>query len=249
MNPKYARRAITIAIATALSCTTACDDTGTPAASRTSGTSRTASPSPTAENITAKPATTIVADARSTLTHARFVHIKGSVIDKHHRLSIDLRISRTTAMGTMTVPYRGRIFPAKIRLTGGRLYMRSRRLVRAMGGPAAAAVIGDRWISAPADADARSFTKISTFADVLTIEDGDEVSKAGTTTINGIPVIKLLSGDSALYIATTGAPRPVRATPTPNLRKEGFDFSEYDVPFTVTVPPDVLDLPDDGKAA
>jgi len=157
-------------------------------------------------------------------------------------MSIDVRIGPNTAIGKMTIPVRGQMVTTPVRLIGGKVYNRSRRMALIAGGPEAAAAIGDRWVYSKADSEIRTFLTTKKLADILTIKDGGQVSKGNTTTINGIPVIALVSDGSVLYVATTGAPRPVRLAPSSNENGERLEFSEYDVPFTVTVPSHAIDL-------
>lgn len=242
MMLKNTRRAITIATAATLVCTTAaaCRDSGTPAASPTSPA---ASPRPTAEDTAAKPAAVILAEARKALANARSVHVKGTIIVKHERMSLDLRIAPESATGRITGPVKGRMVPIGIRMVDGKVYIRSRQLVRLVGGAEAAAAIGNRWISSSENAaELTSFLTPKKFARFLKLEKGQKVSKGKTTTVNGTPVIALTATDSVLYVATTGTPRPVRMAPSSRVRGQRLDLTEYDVPFTVTAPPHVLDV-------
>ncbi|MGH3382693.1 MAG: hypothetical protein ACRDP6_48990 [Actinoallomurus sp.] len=240
MKPKYAWRAVPVAITATLLCAAACGGSGGTAASHTS---HVASPVPAAEGTAAKSATVILAEAHRALAEARSVHVKGSVTTRDGRMSIDVRIGPNTAIGKMTIPVRGQMVTTPVRSVGGKVYNRSRRMALIAGGPEAAAAIGDRWVYSKADSTAiRTFLTTKKLADILTITDGGQVSKGNATTINGIPVITLVSDGSVLYVATTGAPRPVRLAPSLKASGQRLDFSEYDVPFTVTVPSRAVDL-------
>jgi hypothetical protein len=48
-------------------------------------------------------------------------------------------------------------------------------------------------------------------------------------------------GNMILYIAATGTPRILRQE-IPGNRRDGIDFTEYDVPFTLSAPSDAVDL-------
>jgi hypothetical protein len=241
MNQTYVRSAIAAAIAAVLACTgAACRTSGTSASS--SAPAKTGTPSPTAQNLADKPAETILDEARKGLAGARFVHVKGSMIEKHQRFALDLRMARDSAMGGLTAPIKGHNVPMKIRMVDGKIYVSSRTMMRLLGGPAAADMLGDRWIvSTPKDMGVDDFISPAKFSTFLKLDKGETVSKGETTTIAGIPVVGLTAEDGVLYVATTGTPRPIRLTPLQHVRGQYLAFSDYDVPFTVKAPAHPID--------
>lgn len=241
MNQIYVRSAIAAAIAAVVACTgAACRTSGTSASS--SAPAKTGTPSPTAQNLADKPAETILAEARKGLAGARYVHVKGSMIEKHQRIALDIRMARNSAIGSLTAPIKGHSVPMKIRMVGGKVYISSRTLMRLVGGSAAAAMIGDRWIvSTPKEMGVDDFISPAKFSSFLKLDKGEKVSKGKTTTIAGTPVVGLTAEDGVLYVATTGTPRPIRLTPLHHVRGQYIAFSDYDVPFTVKAPAHPID--------
>jgi hypothetical protein len=73
---------------------------------------------------------------------------------------------------------------------------------------------------------------------LLTAES--EVTKGETMTIRGVPVITLKNEGDVLYVAAAGKPYPLQMGSGSN--DDHLDFLDYDVPFTVEVPPNVIDL-------
>jgi len=63
------------------------------------------------------------------------------------------------------------------------------------------------------------------------------------TMINGRPAIPVRSGDSIVYVATTGPPFPLRAMPATHAAGEGVvDFIAYNAPVTIGLPPNAVDF-------
>lgn len=248
MNKTNVRFAVAAATAAVLVPTaTACRDSGTAAASRTSPA---VTPRPTADDLANKPAETILAEARKGLAGARYVHVKGSLIDKRQRIALNLRLAPHSTAGTITAPVKGHSVPMKIRMLHGKVYISSRQLIRLVGGAAAVNLIGDRWIvsSAKDMGDASGLLSPANLAGMVKLDAADTLVKGKPTTIGGIPVIGLQAKDGVLYVATTGTPRPVRLVSAPHTPRQRIDFTDYDVPFTVTAPPHPIDG-NSGKSA
>jgi hypothetical protein len=98
----------------------------------------------------------------------------------------------------------------------------------------------------PADGSAefKSFTTIKGMANSL-LKPSGKLSRGAKRTINGQPTIALKDSDgSIMYVATTGAPVVVRMVPplSKAKSKEYLDFTEWNVPLTVTAPANAIDF-------
>jgi hypothetical protein len=204
--------------------------------------SATTSAQPADNGIAAKSETDIVKAAHDALAHARSVHVKGAFTESGKRTAMDLRIGQNACDGSIKSPSNGTNARVYVRCVGGRTYMRSPEMIRALGGTAVARQVGNRWFYSSKDRSDpfKGMTKPADFAESLTT-DGP-VSRGKTTTVNGIPVIQLLDSGSALYVATTGTPYPLRLEPDPPKRGEGLDLLDYNAPLNVVAPQDAIDI-------
>jgi hypothetical protein len=216
---------------------------GTPGTPGTPGSSR---PAVAGNGIADKSADEILAAAQQALKSARSVHLKGAMSDKGEKIKLNLWMTRTAAKGSITGPEGGKTYTIDVIKTGGRFYMHAPAMFRAMGGAAAASLIGNRWVLVPkGDKDFKDFeslVNIRAMAKEMLTPDG-AVTKGKQTVINGTPVIGLDASDGTLYVATTGRPYPVKLVPLkPETPGEQLAFLDYNAPVTVHRPADPLDL-------
>ncbi len=200
-----------------------------------------------------KPAATIMSDARAALLAASSVRITGTVAVRASGTGsttqrFDLRLTRVKglpdATGTVTTTSitgtkRLTVSLAIIRV-GGTLYIRGDRAYYSRIGPKAAAVAG-RWISLPAAQD----TSVAGLTDLSIVAAGlaspsNRAQVVGTARLGSAPVIVVMPNSAAkLYVAASGAPRPLRLQRTLDVPAGGdgtLDFVDYDAPLTVTAP-------------
>jgi hypothetical protein len=211
--------------------------------------SATTSPAPApapANGIADKPPAQIVAAAAKALASARSVHIKGTVRESGTRYTFDLVLERASAKGSMTAPILG-INNAQFDfvVAGGKLFIRSSTLWQKTGGTAAAQLLNDRWVVLPkASFRQFPFRSVRVFARSIHSGSPGKARRAGTVTvISGRPAIPVRSGDSILYVATTGPPVPLRARPATRAAGEGVvDFLAYNAPVTISPPPNPVDF-------
>ena len=211
--------------------------------------SATTSPAPTqapANGIADKPPAQIVAAATRALASARSVHLKGTARESGIRYTFDIVLERASAMGSMTAPMLGiRNAQFDFVVAGGKLFIRSSTLWRKAGGTAAAQLLNNRWVVLP-KASSRDFPFRSIRAFARSIHNGSprKARRAGAVTmINGLPAIPVRSGDSIVYVATTGPPFPLREMPATHAVGEGVvDFIDYNAPVTIGPPPNAVDL-------
>ncbi len=209
----------------------------------------TTSPAPTqapANGIADKPPAQIVAAATKALASARSVHVKGTVRESGVPYTFDLVLERASAKGSMAAPMLG-IKNAQFDfvVAGGKLFIRSSTLWRKAGGTTAAQLLNNRWVVLPkASSRGFPFRSIRVFARLIHSGSGHKPRRAGPVTmINGRPAIPVRSGDSIVYVATTGPPFPLRTMPATHGVGQGVvDFIAYNVPVTIGPPPNAVDL-------
>lgn len=211
--------------------------------------SATTSPAPTqapANGIAGKPPAQIVAATTNALASASSVHVKGTVRESGTRYTIDLVLERASAKGSMTAPILG-IKKAQFDfvVAGGKLFIRSSTLWQKAGGTAAAQLLNNRWVVLP-KASLRDFPfrSVRAFARIIHSGSPRKSRRAGAVTmINGLPAIPVRSGDSIVYVATTGQPFPLRLIPATHAAGAGVvDFIAYNAPVKIGPPPNAVDL-------
>jgi hypothetical protein len=210
--------------------------------------SATTSPAPTqapANGIADKPPAQIVAAATKALASARSVHVKGTVRPSGARYTFDLVLERASAKGSMTAPMLG-IKHAQFDfvVAGGKLFIRSSTLWQKAGGTAAQ-LLNNRWVVLPkASSRGFPFRSIKAFARLIHSGSPGKARRAGAVTvIDGRPAIPVRSGDSIVYVATTGPPFPLRVMPATHAAGEGVvDFIAYNAPVKIGPPPNAVDL-------
>jgi hypothetical protein len=217
--------------------------------STSSAPSATTSLAPTqvpANGIADKRPAQIVAAAAEALASARSVHVKGTVRESGVRYTFDLVLKQASAKGSMTAPMLG-IKNAEFDFVAaaGKLFVRSNTVWQKVGGSAAAQLLNDRWVVLPKSSFRDfPFRSIRVFARSIHSGSPGKPRRAGPVTmINGRPAIPVRSGDSIVYVATTGAPFPLRAMPATHAAGHGVvDFIAYNAPVTIGPPPNAVDF-------
>lgn len=184
----------------------------------------------------------IVSASGSAVTHAKSVHVSGTITTSGVPLTLDL--SLLSGQGG-----RGSISEAGLSFqlvdVGRTVYIKgSPTFWQHFGGAAAARLIGDRWLKAP---DSGQFASIATLTDLhqlfgaLLLKHGG-LTKLGTSTVNGQRVVGITnkSQGGILYVATNGPPYPVE------LKKQGgggqIVFDRFNQPVTLTPPANSISL-------
>jgi hypothetical protein len=206
----------------------------------------TASPVHADNGVATKSPKAILAAVGKSLKHATTVHVHGNIPMGGKVGRFDLHIGTNKAQGTMSTPVRTSLVPIEIIAVHGKNYVKSRQLWKAVGGPTAAQLIGDRWGILPANGSAsfKSFTTLKGMANSL-LKPSGKLSRGAKRTLKGQPTIALKDSDgSIMYVATTGEPVVVRLVPPPSQAKpnEYLDFTEWNAPFTVTTPANAIDF-------
>ncbi len=217
-------------------------------------------PSPSrASSEAAKPAATIVDDARSALLSATSVHISGTFTTVGESAAasstqrLDLRLTRVNgepaATGTVTTVTRDGAKSQTVTLSlirlGTHLYIRGDRAYYARIGPKAVAVAG-RWLVFPTSQDmsVANLTDVSALAAGFSATKGGRVE--GTRSLGSSTAVVVTAGIGAtLFVAATGPSRPLRlqrAGTAPEGVTGTLDFTDYDVPLTVAAPAGAIDI-------
>ena len=213
-----------------------------------------------------KPAVQVLADATAALAAAHSYHLVGDFTDQDGTFHIDFTVAAPGALqGTLT---RGGV-TAQVILSGGTAYIRGRAFFARVAGPAAAAVVGDRWVKVPAS---ESLGSLGEFADThlaarCLLGQHGTLSRAGSGSVGGVPTVTLRdAGDrpgtapGLLEVAARGVPYPLRASQAGAVRPGGAPdprcaaggqsgqsrgsvaLDRFDAVVSITPPADALDL-------
>jgi hypothetical protein len=111
------------------------------------------------------------------------------------------------------------------------------------GDPAAAKKLAGHWIKV--DATSGQFASLTSLTDLRALVDSalkpnGAVTKGGTSTVDGYPVVELKSKDGSLFVATSGQPYPIE------IAKAGgggqIVFDQWNKPVSVKAPAGSLDF-------
>jgi hypothetical protein len=249
MRSYFARGLIAAAAAPLLLSAGACGTSGTGTDSNLGAglTVATAMASAQPTGLAGRPGREILLGAQDALANATSVRLKGTFVEEGERISMDLRVGRKIATGTMKIPVDGEEYPAQIRYTKGRVYFRSPELIRSTAGAQAARLVGNRWFYSSKGSVTGPFQKIvdlEEFSKLFT-PNAAEVPKGEVKIVNGVSAVGLVEpGEGVLYVATTGKPYPIQLAPEAGGAGGGerLDFLEYNEPFNVSVPAGAIDV-------
>ena len=174
--------------------------------------------------VAAKSAEEILAEASTALKAAQSVHLKGTLKEDDRAVSVDLRLGRDAAQGSIVY---GPDASVELIKTGGKLYQ------------SASTIAGPQpWEIVPASEQdsTGALLDLGRIADDMLEADGT-LNKGATTTVAGQPAIAVQDTDSVLYVATTGTPYPLRVAGSAS-EDSALDFLDYNTPVAVTPPKD-----------
>ena len=210
-------------------------------------------PSSTPTGEIAKPANTILADARGELLAARSVRVTGTFAatsGDHAKERVDLRLGRgpkgeALAMGTVTttVTKAGHVSQVVVSLlrAGETLYLRGDRDYYARIDPRVANVAG-RWLSLPVgrDQSLSDLTAVTRFAAGLTTPDA---GVEGQLKLGSQQAIVVRAGGALAYVSASGRPLLLRLQrPEGNAVAGILDFTDYGAALSVRPPADAVAL-------
>ncbi|MFJ9611246.1 hypothetical protein ACIRS1_33400 [Kitasatospora sp. NPDC101176] len=222
----------------------------------TAGSAASASPSASAsaERLESATGGTILEKAHKEFAQAKSVKITGSSVEGGQKVAFTASAAANgDCAGTFDFGADGK---AEILRTAGQtLVKEDAALLAKLTGAAGAELGKGRWIRAKAGDD---LSVVGAFCDLKgtpVFGDGDWyklVNSDGAQTVNGQKTVAIFSGSQdggsyRGYVAVEGPARPVRVE---SMRLEGatdgvtMDFSDYDAPVTVTMPPadQIIDL-------
>lgn len=186
-----------------------------------------------------KSAEQILADASAAASNASYVHVAGA---QGTKLVLDLSLAAGKG-GKGRVTANGLTFDM-IRIGPTAYFKGDATFWRNFGGSGAAALMGNRWLKAPADTGQLSaFTPLT---DIAKLFDGvlgshGSLTKGDETTVNGVKVIGVRDATQGgtLYVATTGTPFPISIR---NAGKGAINFDRWDEAFVLKAPAKAVDL-------
>lgn len=189
-----------------------------------------------------KSAEQVVADARRAALAASIVHVTGAGIDNGTPLKLDLWLANGRGKGHLEE--RGAGFDV-VRV-GDTMYVRgSSAFLKRFAGTAAAALLHDRWLKAPATkgplAALAPLTDKKTFVEASLGQHGT-LENRGETERNGRKVVRIAdtTQGGSLYVAAQGTPYPVSLA---GGRAQGdVRFSGWNAGESIVAPKSALDL-------
>ena len=242
------RRLITITITTAAILLSGCggkkaadSPAAAPAASAVSAPAASTSSAPADNGVAALTADQILERAKTALKAANAFHVKGSVVDKGQRTTMDFKTRAGALLGSLAIG------KAKIELltVAGKQYMRPNEAFWATSldrtkAHTMAKLMGDKWAKIP-DKN-QDFTNLFSAASIdELLKPGGKLTKGQTKEVDGVPAIGLVENSSdggTLWVATTGEAYPLRLQPK-NPSEGGIAFSEFGATFPeIKAPPE-----------
>jgi hypothetical protein len=204
-----------------------------------------ASMMPVSNGIAAKPVAQIVTTADKTLesaASAASVRVYGTLTNSGHRYTLNITFGPNGATGSMSAPFDGaKRASIDLILVGGKMYVRSSTLWRQVGGATAASLLDNRWVILPSSAvTGFPFANTKAFVKFMNHAGLRKMTAVGAkTTVNGQPAIEVKKGSSAVYIATTGQPRPLEVRQG---SRNVLYFQYLPTLVSVTAPPNAVDF-------
>jgi hypothetical protein len=194
-----------------------------------------------------KSAQQVVADARQAADSAKIVHVVGGGVDNSRPLKLDLWIGDGKGKGHLEES--GLAFDI-VRI-GDTVYLKAKSSFwKRFGGSAAAALLHDKWVKAPASTgDLASITPLTDkkqfFKSIL--EQHGNIENKGETTYKGQKVVEIrdTTQGGSLYVAAEGTPYPVAVE---GGKQQGdVSFRDWNADEPVTAPKGAIDLSALGK--
>ena len=193
--------------------------------------------------IASKSADEIVTASGKAISHAKSVHVAGSISASGVPLTLDLTLVNGTG-GRGQISEGGLSF--RLVDVGQTVYIQgSQAFWQHFGGAAAARVINGRWLKAP---DTGQFASLATLTNMqkltgaLLLTHGS-LAKGGTSTVNGQRVVSVTdkSKGGTLYVATTGPAYPVELKRTSGNGGQIL-FDKFNESVTLTPPANAISL-------
>lgn len=192
-----------------------------------------------------KPAATVLADAKQAATHAKSVHLSGTIVANGQKISLDLRIANGKgATGSMTLGGAN----VQMVVVGGKAYIQaSDAFYKQMAGARGAAVaqlLHGKWLALPTSsgegASFAQFTSLGQLFSQVSASPGTLQNK-GVTTYNGQQAVAIYSPTKhgTLYVSPTGKPYPIAMVAG---SKGAITFGDWDANVSIAAPSNAVDL-------
>jgi hypothetical protein len=195
-----------------------------------------------ANGIAAQSPQQILAATMAASNAAKSVHLAGSTVTGGQRIQLDLNLGAGQGSGSFS----------QAGLTVQLITLQNVIYLKAGGafwqkfaGSAAAQLLADKWLKAPASSSSLAgIAQLTDFHKLLstTLSQHGTLAKQGTSTVNGqsAVAVKDTSRGGTLYIATTGPAYPLQLVGGSGGGKLTFDH--WNEPVTATAPSGAVDL-------
>jgi hypothetical protein len=240
MSIRRTASAVAVAVAAAVAVSACGSSSGGSTSTSSSGGGGAAS-----NGITSKSADQILTTAVAAAESAKSVHVAGSITSGGQSIGLNLSIVQGKG-ATGTISEGSASF--KLIDVGGNFYMQPDQafLLKFAKTKAAADLFKGKWLrGSSTDANFASFgelTSIKTLMGSLTQAHGT-LSKGGTSTLGGQPVIALNSTKGGtMYVATTGQPYPLQVSKNSGSQNGKVTFSDYNKAFAITAPANSISI-------
>ncbi|MGW2252320.1 hypothetical protein ACWCXH_19255 [Kitasatospora sp. NPDC001660] len=190
---------------------------------------------------------TVLEKGHREFSQATSVKITGTETDSGQTMTFTVSAAANgDCTGSFDFGQQGR---AELLRSGGQtLFQEDDRLLAKLGGDRAVAAGKGHWLRIKAGDDLQTVTAFCDLRSTPVFGDGDwykQVASDGTTTVDGQKVASITATSSTDgsfdgYVATDGPARPVRVeSPRVGGSTDGttMDFSDYNAPITVNLPP------------
>jgi hypothetical protein len=150
--------------------------------------------------------------------------------------AIKATIGKSAADATLTEKGKGTV---EVRAVGSDYYIKADKAFwAAQVNPAAAAVLGSKWVKVPTAAAAtfKSFLNMDAVSKDSFTPNGT-VTKGAPTSVGGRQALPLSDNDGTMYVALEGKPYPLKVENTKGTNKETVLFTNWDAPVTIVAPP------------
>jgi hypothetical protein len=185
----------------------------------------------------------IVAASKAAADAASSAHVSGSIVTSGGPIGLDLTLSAGGGRGQLSLAGLG----FELIQTGSTVYIKgSANLYRHIAGPAAAQLLQGRWLKAPSSspefASIASLTNLHGLVDA-TLADHGALTKVGSSTVNGQPVVGLRDAalGETIYVAAAGKPYPVQVTRSGS-GGGTVHFDSWNTPVSIAAPANAIDL-------
>jgi hypothetical protein len=192
-----------------------------------------------------KTAQQVLTDARNAAEGASAVHVAGSISSNGSAITLDIHVTNGKG-GKGTLAEQGLSF--QLVRVGDKVYVKgSDAFYKQVAGPAAAALLHDKWLQGSATTG--QFASLAELTDIAKLFDAalgspGKLENDGETTYKGqkVVAIKDASKKGTLYVAATGTPYPVAIVGASSGNSGAVTFGNWNESVSVSAPKGAVDL-------